>query len=56
LTIRSWISERIRSAAVVLGNHPISVGMTRIDIYYQAIKIIVNAAMTTMIPRLFIVK
>ena len=28
LATRRWLSETSRSAAVVLGNHPISVGMT----------------------------
>jgi hypothetical protein len=29
LAIRRWLSDKSRCAAVVLGNHPISVGLSR---------------------------
>jgi hypothetical protein len=31
LARRRWLSDRSRSAAVVLGNHPISVGRAAVD-------------------------
>jgi hypothetical protein len=31
LATRRWLSDKSRSAAVVLGNHPISVGWARYD-------------------------